>query len=58
MSKKKAHSQSIIAEGLNPDTRLRVVKTFNGTQTEKIMTVAEWREFKKQFGATYIAYQI
>lgn len=49
--------ESVKAEFLNPETKLRIVATKNGNETESFMTVSQWREFKKKPGYTYLAYQ-
>jgi len=54
----KSVHKTVIAEFLNPDTKLRIVRIKGNEEVEKIMTVAEWREFKKQTGYIYCAYQI
>ena len=52
-------NKSIIAEGLSAETLLKIVKTDpGGKQTEKNMTVEQWRSFKKTSGCTYLAHQI
>ncbi len=50
-------SKTVKVEFLNPETKLRVVATKEGKETESFMTVSQWREFKKKPGYTYLAYQ-
>lgn len=54
----KSIHKTVIAEFLNPDTKLRIVRIKGNEEVEKIMTVLEWREFKRQSGYIYRAYQI
>ncbi len=57
MALKPGNGKHVIAEFLNPETKLRIVATKNGEETTSFMTVQEWREFKKKPGYTYLAYQ-
>jgi len=45
--KNKPIHKAVIAEFLNPDTKLRIVRIKGNEEVQKVMTVAEWRELKK-----------